>query len=421
MGQANGRHRRLSGSASSAATIARQLEVQTASSPQTPFKFTDRSQIPNELVQGPFEDFEIAEDVYATAYLIARNGGEMYSLSPWANAEIRPVWGYLTFIIVSQLFTLLTITVLSPVTARTDRATVNCANATSLSSLVEAGFLDSPDMGTCIESGTFLLEADLAGTPTAFYILERSVPFYNAVLQGGGVVVYLLRCICCSWVFSQAYLQEFERVQALLQYHDFSSWFLPLKGESVRNRWSVCIPILQYTVLLAVTMVSFLIICAQDDPTDIVMNSLAFTFITEVSSFFNAALVRQMASQRIEGLDESYGTDPIFYLYPEVKQSNILNADGTYCDTGWYICEDEEKAGLLSDYKVRHNADLYPHDSAWIIKLMDWGLRAGPILGVLLLGWSCGSWPRVILQWLLYILDKAWLGWNWALQHGADL
>ena len=35
------------------------------------------------------------------------------------------------------------------------------------------------------------------------------------------------------------------KVRALLRYHDFSRWFIPLKGEEVRNGWAIGIPIIQ--------------------------------------------------------------------------------------------------------------------------------------------------------------------------------
>ena len=39
----------------------------------SPFRFNKKSAIPEALVEGPFEDFDLSDDVYTTAYLIARN------------------------------------------------------------------------------------------------------------------------------------------------------------------------------------------------------------------------------------------------------------------------------------------------------------------------------------------------------------
>merc|ERR1712187_352275 len=108
---------------------------------------------------------------------------------------------------------------------------------------------------------------------------------------------------------------EFESVRALFQYHDFSRWFLPLKGETVRNGWAIFLPFTQFFIVLVVATVSFVVISAQAEPFDIVMNSLAFTFISEVGSYFNDPLVNRLASRQITGIDESYGT--IMYLYPQ--------------------------------------------------------------------------------------------------------
>ena len=44
-----------------------------------------------EYVEGDLEEFEIlelSEDVYATAYLLAKNAGAMYSLWPHKNTQI---------------------------------------------------------------------------------------------------------------------------------------------------------------------------------------------------------------------------------------------------------------------------------------------------------------------------------------------
>lgn len=199
--------------------------------------------------------------------------------------------------------------------------------------------------------------------------ISHATEFYHLVFASGNYVILILRLVCCTWVFSQVYLQEFSSVRALLRYHDFSRWFLPLKGEVVRNSWAICVPMIQYIVLMCVTTVSFLVICAFDEPFDIVMNSLAFTFIAEVGSFFNEPLVSRMAATAVQGLPAEY--DEIKYLYPEYRLSNAIREDGTYTDQGWYICDDEEKAGLLSDYRVRHNEDAYPQPHKRTAKILE--------------------------------------------------
>jgi len=335
-------------------------------------------------VQGPFEDFELAGDVYATSYLIARNATpDMYSIDPFKNKDVRVTWLYLLFIIGSQLLVILAITVVYPPVVGNDAVHVDCANATAVADLHRRGLLSSPQAGEpCQDEGAFAFEADVRGKTVAYYLVEQSTYFYHSILAEGTSLVSLLRLICCSWVFSQVYFEQFERVRALLQYRDFSQWFLPLKGEQVRNQWTLSIPLIQYAVQLVVVTVSFLIICAQNEPFDIVMNSLAFTFISEVGSYFNAPLAKTMASTLISNLGKEYGE--IYYLYPEYKVSNAIRDDGTYTDSGWYILEDEEKAGLLNDYKVRHNEGAYPHPSSKLISVMEVSLFVIPVTSVLL-------------------------------------
>ena len=62
------------------------------------------------LAEGPFEDFEIAEDVYSTAYVIARNAtSDTYSISPIVNSQVCICWLYFLFIVLSQLFVIVAI------------------------------------------------------------------------------------------------------------------------------------------------------------------------------------------------------------------------------------------------------------------------------------------------------------------------
>merc|ERR1712118_449144 len=171
--------------------------------------------------------------------------------------------------------------------------------------------------------------------------------------------------------------------------HNFSCWFLPLKGQEVRNSWAVCVPMMQYGVMLVVLSVSFLIVFAHDEPLDIVMDSLGFTFIAEVGSFFNAPLAKQMAATKIVSscMPDCYGE--VFYLYPEYKESNALNDDGTYCDHGWYILKDESKAGLLSDYKIRHSPGRYPQRYRRTVLVLERGFWAVPVCVVVIAALRC--------------------------------
>lgn len=244
-----------------------------------------------------------------------------------------------------------------------------------------------------MEDGKFAFEADIRGTPVEYYTLERSTKYYDSILKEGDVTIYVLRLICCVWVFSQIYLSEFSNVQSLLLYHDFSLWFLPIKGETIRNGWAIGLPVIQYLVILVVCTVSFVIICAQGEAFDIVMNSLAFTFIAEVGSYFNGPLSTRMGKTLIRDLPKEDYPDPIYYLYPEYDISNAVYDDGKYTDGGWYLVEDEEKAGLLSDYRIRHNPEKYKKPYAeGIGQWLERALFVVPPLVVILGAIRC-HWP----------------------------
>lgn len=361
----------------------------------SPFRFEDRHRIPDGLIEGPFEDFEMAGDVYSTAYLIARNAcPDMYSISPIMNPQIRICWLYFLFIVLSQIFVIVAITLWYPPSAHSVAEYVNCANQTSLHALRVQGFDVSLDRQECEEAGKFSFHADYQGKQVNYYTVEKSTHFYNAILTDGDVTVYVLRIVCCTWVFAQMYLQHFENVRTLLNYHDFSCWFVPLKNMEIRSNWVILIPLIQYAIVYIVTQVSFLIICAQREAFDIVMNSLAFTFIAEVGSYFHSPLSKRLAETCVQCLDKSYGDD-IRYLYPEYAESNAVNEDGTYTDDGWYICEDEQKAGLLSDYKVRHNPAKYEHRTDGLIWILDALLCYMPICVVFLGAIRCRFFLQV--------------------------
>jgi hypothetical protein len=359
--------------------------AESTSMTKLPFRCENRSLIPNELVEGPFEEFEIAGDVYSTAYLIARNApSSEYSISPFSNPQVRIVWFYFLFIVLSQVFVVVAITLWHPPNVHSESEYVDCSNHTHLTRLKRQGIVESTNSTACEESGKFAFTADVQGRQVHFHQVEASIPFYNAILTDGDFFGYVLRFVCCTWVFSQMYLQHFQNIRLLLSYHDFSCWFVQLKHTDKKNGqgWVLCIPMIQFAIVFVVTMVSFLIICAQKEAFDIVLNSLAFTFIAEVGSFFNTPLSETLASTSIERWTKE-GSD-IRYLYPVYAESNAVNKDGSYEDAGWYICEDEKKAGLLTDYKVRHNSDKYPHHTERLQRLLDRMLCLAPVSLVIL-------------------------------------
>lgn len=91
----------------------------------------------------------------------------------------------------------------------------------------------------------------------------------------------------------QVYFVDFTEVVHLLKFRDFNRWMLPHKGEVLRdNGWVLAIPLLRYVLATGVVAVSCCVTCGYDDAFDIVLNSLAFTFISEVPEMFNQPLIK---------------------------------------------------------------------------------------------------------------------------------
>jgi len=152
----------------------------------------------------------------------------------------------------------------------------------------------------------------------------------------------------------------------LLRYRDFNRWLLPLKGEELRaNGWVLFIPLLQYTLGLGVVIVSCTVTCGTMDAFEIVLNSLAFTFISQVAKFFNEPLLHRYSRLAISGLDPAeYGDEPIYYIVTEYDPNNAtVDWEGS-----WYIREDESVAGLLTDFKFRHDPGSYATPNAKLIR-----------------------------------------------------
>jgi hypothetical protein len=296
----------------------------------------------------------------------------------------------LIFIVFSQLFVIISITVMFPPAVQTATTFVDCQNTTSFAGLHKRGFmLDVNNTEDCMEAGDneIAFIADAYGSPREFYKMEKQTMFYDSVLKEGSLFIYLLRIVCCAWVFSQVYFQGFGNVSDLLDYHDFSYFYLPAKGYTPSNHWAICFPLIQYSILVVVTCVSFIMICSISEAFDIVLNSLAFTFITEVGSYFNAPLAKQLGQTEIYMKEKKDYT--VNYLYPEYRIDNFENPDGSYTDEGWYISQEEQKAGLLSDYSVRHNADKYDHPSQRLAEHLQNILIGLPILCIVVGALRC--------------------------------
>ena len=221
---------------------------------------------------------------------------------------------------------------------------------------------------------------------------EREVAFYENIFGGvaqsdswlKACVLLALQLICCVWVTVQVYYVDFAAVEGLLRFRDFNRWLLPQKGEVLpRNGWVLCIPLLQFLLGCGIVGVSCCMICACSSGFDAVMSTLAFTFISTVAEVCNDPLVRHYATTPIAGLDaDVYGDAPIYFLVSEYDEANSFGAD-RWAES-WYIRQDEQVAGLLTDFKFRHSPCEYPQPNAplvrWLRRVFLLVVPAGSVL-----------------------------------------
>jgi len=345
------------------------------------------------------EDIEITRDVYATAFILANNATpDMYSFAPWRNSDMLLIWFYLLFIGFSQSFVLASLTVFHPPAVDSELVFVDCANLTLETTQLLANPLAQLQVGSCNVAGIdevckeiiarcfdldIAFEADVSGQHVQYRKFEHEVPYYQNVFGNRSSYILLLQFVCCVWVTVQVYFVDVKNVTTLLQFRDFNRWMLPLKNEQLkRNSWVLFIPLLQFGLGTAVVAVSCCVICGYTKAFDIVLNSLAFTFISQVAEIFNEPLLRYYSQRSIEGLDESYGPDPIYYLVVEYSDRNV-NEEGAWCD-GWYIKQDDQVAGLLTDFNFRHCPEDYDTPSAVLIRWMRFIFFATPVVATLL-------------------------------------
>jgi acetyl esterase/lipase len=357
------------------------------------------------------EDIELKQDVYATAFLLATNASPtMYTIHPLRNPQMQTVWAFTLFILVSQLFAIAMLTILQPTAVASETNFVNCdmptAGDVSLLSRILPGVADivvcpekstgeepatcnelprlSPEaMAYCVQlEVTFV--ADVGGKATSFRRLESEVLFFKNVFKGSPALI-VLQIICCSWVAVHLYFEEVKQVERMFKFRDFNRWHLPLKREElIENSVSVmAIPCLQFVLAVSVLSVSCVTTCAQSAAFDVVLNSLAFTFISEIPMLFSKPVLKYYTKTPIRGLDpEEYGTDPIYYLVGEYASENAYDDEKQWVHS-WYIKESWQFAGLISDFHVRHDPNAYEKiwsPRIWILKAVFWGsLFAGPI------------------------------------------
>ena len=101
----------------------------------------------------------------------------------------------------------------------------------------------------------------------------------------------------------QVFFVDLKQVSRLLLFRDFNRWLLPQKGEELQpNSWVMAIPLLQFLLGSSVVAVSCCVTCGFIDAIDIVLNSLAFTFISRISEIFNEPLLKFYESTAIKDL-----------------------------------------------------------------------------------------------------------------------
>eukprot|EP00516_Mucochytrium_quahogii_P013684 CAMPEP_0203802416 /NCGR_PEP_ID=MMETSP0100_2-20121128/12069_1 /ASSEMBLY_ACC=CAM_ASM_000210 /TAXON_ID=96639 /ORGANISM=" , Strain NY0313808BC1" /LENGTH=770 /DNA_ID=CAMNT_0050709625 /DNA_START=95 /DNA_END=2407 /DNA_ORIENTATION=+ len=355
-------------------------EGDTAS--QNNMEETNKQNIPTGSVE-----FELKEDVYATAFVLARNATpDMYSFSPFQNPQMRLIWAYLIFIIFTQAFALLCLVIISPTTISSDVSIVNCANP---SPEAFEYFVGVPPVVTCEGAQTgsedtcasttsnvpvlptdallrclklpVVFEADLNGVPNTFRQLERETYFYENVFQNSFSIT-MLQLVCGCWVTVQLYYSDFVPIASMLEFVDYSNFMLPLKGEKVRENiwWTMLIPLLQFCMSCAILSVSWVVTCGADNATDIVLNCAAFSFISDIAELFSSVAIKYYSTTAIAGLDPNeYGTDPIYYLVSEYDPANAYDDPETQWVNSWYVREDWDLLGALSDFHFKHSPDEY--------------------------------------------------------------
>ena len=144
------------------------------------------------------------------------------------------------------------------------------------------------------------ITVDLNGIPTRYYQEEREFEFQERVFSPAPMSINILRLLAFSWILSQVFLRDYKNIVQILKFRDFNTWFLPRVDETPRNFWAICIPALQFVNAVAITCVAICVICAYENAFDIVMNSLAFSFLGELPEIFAEPLIDYMGSTKFE-------------------------------------------------------------------------------------------------------------------------
>ena len=95
------------------------------------------------------------------------------------------------------------------------------------------------------------------------------------------------------------YFEEVKQVERMFIFRDSLLALSFKREELIENTYFVmAIPCLQFLLALSVLSVSCVTTCAQSSAFDVVLNSLAFTFISEIPKLFNTPVLRFLRSHR---------------------------------------------------------------------------------------------------------------------------
>lgn len=384
-------------------------------------------------------DLHMCKDVYATSFVLANNATpDMYSFFPWRNRAMWRAWFYLGFIASSQLFVLYALLCVFPIVVKSKSFFVDCDHPTAeavaalephprptlarylLRLTLEARYLlrlvteegeggegDAQlDQGAgggdgggafsaavrahCLRQSiaieAYAPDGGQGGSRHMRYrTLEAETMFHENIFNVESWYMYLLQFTCCVWVTTHVYFVDLKNVCNLLEFRDFNRWLLPLKGEQLpQNTWVLLIPAMQLLLCTAVASVSCCITCGFTDAVDIVLNSLAFTFIAKVAELFNEPLLHAYSKSAIDGLGPEYGTAPIYYLVGEYDETNSYGPSYDNWVNSWYVRQQDRYAGLLTDFHIRHTPEDYPRPWYPRIKALKRTFAALPLASVLL-------------------------------------
>merc|ERR1711957_806366 len=95
------------------------------------------------------------------------------------------------------------------------------------------------------------LTSSLGGDLRSLRLDWLYVSVYSEVLVKGSWITNALRFVCCVWVYAKLAFKEMYDVCDLLNYHDFSHWFMRVKGEeAIAWEKGLIFPLVQYVVSL---------------------------------------------------------------------------------------------------------------------------------------------------------------------------